>query len=141
MTLLEYGIEGTHYNKNADGTITFIKEKRDTYQPWRNGMGNITQLPPLDGEGAGFWDTFKAYYSAAKEIPILGFAFNASDVETELGALTNVGTEYALALNTGTIDPAAKLPEFLKKLDDNGMQKVVDAANAQLDAFLAAKGQ
>jgi putative aldouronate transport system substrate-binding protein len=39
----------------------------------------------------------------------------------------------------GSIDPAEKLDEFLKKLDEAGMQKVVDEANAQLQAFLAAK--
>jgi putative aldouronate transport system substrate-binding protein len=140
MTLLNYGVEGVHYNLNADGLVEFT-DKRADYQPWRNGMGNITLLPPQAGEGVGFWDNFKAYYGSAKEIPILGFAFNGKNVETEMGALSNVGAEYMLALDTGTVDPAEKLPEFLQKLDDNGMQKVVDEANTQLQAFLAAKGQ
>ena len=42
-----------------------------------------------------------------------------------------------MALDAGTIDPATALPEFLQKLDDAGMQKVVDEANAQLDAYFA----
>ena len=38
---------------------------------------------------------------------------------------------------SGAVDPATELPVFLKALDDAGMQDVVDAANAQLTAYLA----
>ena len=40
-----------------------------------------------------------------------------------------------LGLCTGARDPQTDLPELLKKLDDAGMQKIVDEANAQLKAF------
>jgi putative aldouronate transport system substrate-binding protein len=140
MTLLNFGLEGTHYNL-VNGEVEFIKEARDTYQPWTNGMGNITILPPQKGQGADFWTKFKSYYGSAKEIPILGYTLNAKSIDTEIGSLSNVAAEYALALNTGTIDPAEKLPEFIQKLKDNGIDKVVTEANTQLDAFLAAKGK
>jgi putative aldouronate transport system substrate-binding protein len=138
MTLLNYGVEGIHYEKTADGLVRFLP-KRDDYQPWRNGMGNITLLPPQEGEGVGFWDTFKAYYGGAESTPILGFIFNQEPVSTEMAAIANVAAEYGFALEAGAIDPAEKIPEFLTKLDEAGMQKVVDEANAQLQAFLAAK--
>lgn len=139
MTLLNFGVEGVHYNLE-NGEVVFT-DKRADYQPWTNGMGNVTLLPPQKGQGADFWNNFKAYYGAAKEIPILGFSFDPANVQTEMGALSNVAAEYALALNTGTVDPAEKLPEFIQKLKDNGIDKVVGEANTQLDAFLAAKGQ
>lgn len=139
FTLLDYGIEGVHYTLK-DGKVAFT-DKRADYQPWTNGMGNITQLPPLDGQDSNFWDNFKAYYGTAKSIPILGWAFDPSSLETEMGSLSNVAAEYALALNTGTIDPAAKLPEFIQKLKDNGIDKVVEEANKQLTDYLAAKGK
>ena len=104
-------------------------------------MGNVTQLPPLQGQGVDFWDTFKAYYGGASETEILGFALDPTPIENELLALANVGSEYGLGLNTGTIDPAVKLPEFLEKMTQNGIDKVVDEANAQLQEFLAAKGK
>lgn len=139
MTLLNFGVEGVHYNLE-NGEVAFT-DKRADYQPWTNGMGNVTLLPPQKGQGADFWNNFKAYYGAAKEIPILGFSFDPANVQTEMGALSNVAAEYALALNTGTVDPAEKLPEFIQKLKDNGIDKVVGEANTQLEAFLAAKGQ
>lgn len=137
MTLLEYGVEGTHYNLNDDGLVVFTAE-RDNYQPWRNGMGNITLLPPQEGEGKDFFtNTFIPYYEAAKAIPAFGYQFDPTNVETELAALANVGEEYALALSVGAIDPETALPEFLDKLEAAGMSKVVDEANTQLDAYFA----
>lgn len=140
MTMLNYGVEGVHYDKNSDGTITFT-DKRADYQPWTNGVGNVTILPPTDAQGADFWNGFKAYYGAAKETPILGFAYDGSEMETQMGAVANVVAEYMLPLCTGTVDPAEKLPEFLQKLEDNGINDIIDDANAQLEAFNAAKGE
>ncbi|NLL76931.1 MAG: ABC transporter substrate-binding protein [Clostridiales bacterium] len=137
MTLLEYGVEGVHYNLNDDGLVVFTDE-HDNYQPWRNGMGNVTILPPQEGEGKDFFTkTFIPYYDSAKAIPAFGYQFDPTNVETELAALANVGEEYALALCVGSIDPATALPEFLDKLEAAGMSKVVDEANAQLDAYFA----
>ncbi|MCR5343661.1 MAG: ABC transporter substrate-binding protein [Butyrivibrio sp.] len=140
MTMLNYGVEGIHYDANDDGTITFT-EKRSDYQPWTNGVGNVTILPPTDAQGADFWDGFKSYYGSAKEIPILGFAYDSSETETQMGAVANVVDEYMLSLCTGTVDPAEKLPEFLKKLEDNGINDIIDDANSQLATFMEAKGQ
>lgn len=138
MTLLNYGVEGVHYDLE-DGLVKFT-DKRTDYQPWTNGVGNVTILPATVDQGADFWDGFKAYYGEAKEIPILGYAYNPAEHENEMGAVVNVVSEYALSLCTGTVDPAEKLPEFLKKLEENGLNEILDDANAQLDAFMAEKG-
>lgn len=101
-------------------------------------MGNITLLPPQEGEGKDFFtNTFIPYYESAKAIPAFGYVFDPANVETELAALANVGEEYALALSVGSVDPATALPEFLDKLEAAGMSKVVEEANAQLDAYFA----
>ena len=138
MTLLNYGVEGVHYELE-DGMVKFT-DKRNDYQPWTNGMGNVTILTPTVDQGADFWDGFKEYYGNAKEIPILGYAYDATNCETQMGAVANVVAEYMLSLCTGTVDPAEKLPEFLQKLEDNGINEILDDANAQLDEFMAAKG-
>ncbi len=138
MTLLNYGVEGIHYEKTADGQVRFL-DKRDDYKPWTMGMGNVTLLPSQEGQDVNFWDNFKAYYGSAESTPILGFIFNQEPVSSELAAITNVAAEYGFSLMAGSTDPAEKIPEFLTKLDEAGMQKVVDEANAQLKAFLDAK--
>ncbi|NLO86076.1 MAG: ABC transporter substrate-binding protein [Clostridiales bacterium] len=137
MTLLNYGVEGVHYNL-VDGLVDWT-DVRAAYTPWINGMGNITLLTDTVAEGAGFRETFKEYYASAKGIPALGYSFDYSAVETEMATLANVAAEYAFAMTAGAVDPAEKLPEFLEKLEAAGMQKYVDEANAQMEAYLATK--
>lgn len=139
MTMLNYGVEGVHYELK-DGLVEFT-DKRADYIPWTNGMGNVTILTPTVAQGADFWDGFKSYYGNAKEIPILGYTYDATASEAEMGAVANVVAEYMLALCTGTVDPAEKLPEFLQKLEDNGINTVLEDANTQLADFMAAKSE
>lgn len=140
MTLLNYGVEGVHYDLTDDGLVKFT-EKRNDYQPWTNGMGNVTILPPTEAQGVGFWDTFKDYYGNAKEIPILGYAYDPTNCETQMGSCANVVAEYMLPLCTGAVNPDEKLPEFLDKLEKAGVNDVIDDANAQLDSFMAEKSK
>lgn len=140
MTLLNFGVEGVHYNTLDNGEIEFTEE-RSNYTPWTNGMGNVTMLPPQKGQGVDFWDGFKDYYGNADEIPILGYTFNSEPVSAELAAVANVAAEYFLPLCTGAVDPDEKIPEFLDKLTANGMDTVLAEANSQLDTFLAAQGK
>ena len=76
------------------------------------------------------------YYGGAKGIPSLGFVFDNTSVANEMAALGNVAAQYALALDAGAVDPATALPEFLAALEAAGMQAYLDAANAQLNAYL-----
>lgn len=136
MTLLNFGVEGVHYDM-VEGEAKFT-DKRTDYIPWTMGMGNVTILPPQAGQGVDFYKEFVDYYSKAKKIPAHGYVFDLTNVEAELGALSNVAAEFVLALSTGTVDPAVKLPEFLKKLEANGIDKVVTEANTQLKAHIEA---
>ncbi len=138
MTLMNYGVEGIHYNLNDEGLVEFTEE-RANYSPWTNGVGNVTILPDTVDEGAGFREHFKEYYAGAKAIPSLGFVFNNADVANEMAALGTVAAQYALALDAGALDPETALPEFLDALDAAGMQTYLDAANEQLTAYMAAK--
>lgn len=140
MTLLNYGIEGVHYNLE-DGLLVFT-EARDNYMPWTNGMGNIGLLPVQKevSDNPNYYDeVFYAYYNQAKKIPVLGYAFNSEEVETESTALANVAAQYMLPLCTGQVDPATELPKFNDALKAAGMEKYVEAAQTQLDEFLSSK--
>ena len=135
MTLLNYGVEGIHYNLNEKGEVEFT-EARGTYSPWTNGVGNVTLLPPQKGQGADFQQRFAEFYGSSKKLPIYGFTFDSKPVETEVAAVANVKEAYALSLCTGSVDPETALPELLSKLEAAGIQKIVDEANSQLSAFL-----
>ena len=135
MTLMNYGVEGIHYNLNDAGEVEFT-DARSTYSPWTNGLGNVTLLPPQKGQGADFQQRFAEFYAGSKKLPIYGFTFDSKPVETEIAQIANIKEAYSLSLCTGAVDVDEKLPELLSKLEGAGMQKVVDEANAQLKAFL-----
>ena len=135
MTLMNYGVEGIHYNLNDAGEVEFT-DARSTYSPWTNGLGNVTLLPPQKGQGADFQKRFAEFYGNSKKLPIYGFTFDSKPVEIEIAQIANIKEAYALSLCTGAVDVDEKLPELLSKLEGAGMQKVVDEANAQLKAFL-----
>lgn len=137
MTMLNYGVEGYTYNKNSDGSISFIEEVRATYNPWRNGMGNIRQLPPTAEEGLDYWDRFSAYYDSAEVLPYGSFILDVSELSNEATALANVYGQYGFQLMGGATNPDTVLPEFLAKLEEAGIQKLLDAANEQLAAYMA----
>lgn len=137
MTLVNYGVEGYTYEKKDDGTIAFIDGNRANYSPWTNGVGNVRILPPTDAQGVDFWDRFSAYYDTAEALPIGGFVFDPSDYEQEMAALSNVYSEYGHNIMSGAVDPDTALPEFLAKLEEAGIDKVVAGAQEQLDAYRA----
>lgn len=137
--LLTFGIEGQHY-KVIDGKMEIIPESG--FDAWENGIGSTAlegNSLPLTTQDANFWDGFREYYGKASSIPVLGYSFDATPVATELSAVGNAAAQYMLTICTGSVDPETELPKFLKALEDNGMQKVVDEANKQLTDYLASK--
>ena len=135
MTLLNYGVEGIHYNLNDEGLVVFT-DARASYSPWTNGMGNVTILPDTETEGKGFREAFRAYYAGAKSIPVPSFVFDNSAVSSQMASLANVAAQYALALDCGAVDPETELPKFLDALNAAGMESYLAEANAQMAAYL-----
>ena len=97
----------------------------------------MTILPPQKGQGSDFQQRFAEFYAGSKKLPIYGFTFDPTPVSKEIAAVANIKEAYALTLCTGAADVETVLPEYLQKMEDAGMQKIVDEANAQFQAFLA----
>lgn len=83
-------------------------------------------------------ELFQAYNDSAIISPNNGFTFDAVPVETQVAALTNVISEYAPSLETGSVDPAEYIPKFLEALNANGAEALVAEVNNQLTQFNAA---
>ncbi|MCL1988232.1 MAG: ABC transporter substrate-binding protein [Firmicutes bacterium] len=134
-TILTYGIEGLHFERNADGTITLNQDMRAQFAPWRNGTGNIFILPPLDVEGPGFFERFSAYNQQGVPTALLGFTFDETPVASEIAALRNVMDIYQAELTIGATNPTTRIPEFITVLNANGLQAVQAELDSQMAAF------
>ena len=83
------------------------------------------------------WERYYADIAAYAEVSnICGFSFNSEGFDNTYAEISAVKQEYMDSLTSGTVDPDVAVPEMLDKLYAAGLQDVIDACQAQLDAWL-----
>jgi putative aldouronate transport system substrate-binding protein len=138
VNLMDYGIEGKHYVKTAEGTIDYpqgIDAKTITYTNAPFIIGN--QFISYVWKG-GIVDAFKReaeFNKAAKKSKAMGFSFDSSSLQTEIAALNSVTDQYKVGLESGTLDSEKVLPEFIAKLKTAGIDKMIAEKQKQLDEW------
>lgn len=140
VNLMLWGIEGTHYVKASETTIDYPPGVDSTKVNYRNEfwlMGNPFLSYTMNPEDPETWNKIKAFNKSAVKSKALGFTFDPKEVNNEMTALSNVTQQYRRILETGTVDPAKKLPEFISKLNAAGIDKVIAEKQRQLDAWAA----
>lgn len=143
QNILCNGVEGKHYEyKNAEKTIIGRPEGVDFASgypsyPWAWLNEMIT--PVWEGNEPTLWEETTAFNQEAINSPAKGFAWDNTMVMNEVTACNNVRDKYANALETGCVDPATALPEFLAELEKAGVSAIIEEKQAQLDAWFAEK--
>ncbi len=141
--ILRYGIEGKHFNYEADGTVKKTQAGVDNYAPWAFSQGSYSlasvEASSFDGVPAdpNMWDVVFAGYQNALVAADKGFSFDPSDFELEIAQIRVIKDKWFGQIYTGTVDPAESLPAVLKEMEDAGLRDVIAGAQEQLDAFLA----
>ena len=134
FNLLCFGIQGTHYTLNDDGTTSPIEGAG--YDPNADWVfGNQFNAIPRAGQAADVWERTKAYNDSALVSTAMGFTFDASAVSNEIAACTAVYDQYIEPLTLGSIDPATGIPEMMAKLDAAGYQTILAEIQRQVDEW------
>jgi len=142
QNLLSYGLERKHYVVQDNGLINYpegVNADNTGYNlnmGWMFGNQMITHV--WEGNSATLWQDTVEFNENAYKAKSLGFVFDGSTVKTEIAALTAVGEQYRLALETGSVDPESILPRFLRSLKDAGIDKVIAEKQRQLDEWAEA---
>lgn len=148
MDTLCYGIKGTHYYIDDDNAVVFTEadgtESASTNTQYSSSnyflIGSL--LPAHCKKGVGgqsYHDNIIPSLTESAVIPSLGFSFDYTDVSAEYSAVSNVIQQYKLGLGTGSMNPETTLDEFLKKLDEAGINTVIAKKQQQYDEFLKNK--
>lgn len=141
-TLLVQGIEDVTYVDNGDGTISYIDGKSAT----ESGYGmptmywilpNANGTTPIDSYGTGFYEEIEAFNADTLKSKAYGFYFNTTEVSDQYTACINVMNKYTQALLSGTVDVESTIEQADSELKAAGLNDVIEAKQAQLDAFLA----
>jgi len=135
--LVCFGIEGQHYTWVDDDHISLIPDSG--YMPnsaWK--MGNQFNAYLMDGQPLDSWDMTKDINNSAIKSPIIGISFDLDEVMTEMTQLSKVQNEYLVArINTGVEDPDTYWDDYVKAMQDAGIEKVKAVFQAQIDEFLS----
>lgn len=149
--LLNYGIEGTHWEKvelteeekqeasdkpyTYDFKVKLNEEKKKDYSVPYYVQGGLFNTYVLDNEPVDKWAEFKEFNDASQEAPSFGFDFDLEPVSTQVAGFRNVLDEFGKSLYTGSVDPDEYVPQLLKKLEATGVQDVIDEMQKQIDEW------
>lgn len=138
---LVYGPEDVNWEKTGeDNRVRFLEPyfETNTYMSaWNLANNDILYLDEnITDEQIEYKEESMANAEAS---PILGFVLDTSDIRTEITNVSNVSAQYIPGLHTGTLDPAVGVPEYLEKLEEAGLNTIMEEAQRQFDEFLANK--
>ncbi|MBR0406918.1 MAG: ABC transporter substrate-binding protein [Clostridia bacterium] len=137
-----YGIEGKHYTRNDDGTVTRTElgSSNMGVQAYAQGhytLGALEASPfPEVPTDIHQWEKTMANYETATLSAAMGFTPDLTPVETQCLALKAVIEEYMPELQTGTSDPDVVIPEMLDRMNEVGLQDIIAEIQTQLNTFL-----
>ena len=135
--LFHYGIKGKHYDITTDGYLDQFKNTN-----YMRGVawscGSAFLPPPLIGQPKDVWVQTKDLNENSIESPLLGFAFDPTPVQGEIGQVISVSDEYVASLLQGK-RPVTEYQDYLNKLKAAGSDKIMAELQKQIDAWKAAK--
>lgn len=141
--ILRYGLEGIHFDYNADGTVTKTDAGVNNYSPWAFSQGSYAlssvEASTFPGVVADphMWDVVFEGYEDAIVAADRGFSFDPTAVEMEVAQLTVIKDKWFGQIFTGTVDPDTAIPQILAEMEAAGLRDVISEAQAQLDIHLA----
>lgn len=139
--LLQYGIEGVHYEKTEKENVIRYPEGVDaTNTAYFLKSPGITDINPdcyvMEPLPSDIYDQVLAFRDTFVVSPIVGFTADMTEYKSEVAAVANVISQYANPLLSGVVDVDQVLPEFEQKLKDAGHKTIIIAKQAQLDEWL-----
>jgi putative aldouronate transport system substrate-binding protein len=126
---------------NVVGFPTGVTASNDRYNPQSPWMfGNIFNDYYSSEDVIGAWPLSLKDNQTATPSQALGFAFDPTNVKTELAQVQLAQQQYGYPLIMGRVDSNAGLQTYLSKLHDAGVEKVMTEIQSQLDKWKASKG-
>ena len=69
----------------------------------------------------------------------MGFAFDATKVQDQILNCKTIWDNYHPELLTGSVDPETAVKEMYAEMEAEGLNDIIEEAQAQINAFLANK--
>ena len=134
-----YGEEGVNFEYvDVDGTQKVHKNNEDWSMAGYT-QGTFFTVTPIETDTNEQWGESRALKEQAVSSVKLGYTFDTTEVNDQLANSREIWLRYRSEVLTGVKDPAEVVPQIIEDLMQAGWQEVMDAAQKQVDEFLAAK--
>ncbi len=146
-TVIRFGPEGDGWtDADGDNVIELSAANSDSsnrywyyWYGWNVGNMTVSKMPP--GYPANFGEMVQNLNNSAASGANLGFIMDKTPVENEIAACNNVWSEYYKTLLAGQNDNVDQLvDEFQAKLISNGIEKIIEEGQKQLNEWRKANG-
>lgn len=135
--LINFGIEGEHFEKVSDNVIRITEKGKKDYDNqgtmWERGNTFINYT--IEGDDPDKAKNLEAFNKSAKISPVLGFVLDSEEFSIEATACSNVVSEYLRTLTYGAGDPDVLIPQFVEKLKRAKIDTIVELSQKQYDAW------
>ncbi len=139
VNLIDYGIEGTHYNKTDEKHIATTEQGKTSYGFPGFSIGNLFNTYSLEGTPEDKWEKFEEFNNSSINAPSLGFTPDLSSIKTTMSAITNVAEEVNSSIYLGAVDPAEYVPKAIEKFKAAGIDEAIAELQKQYDEWLKTK--
>lgn len=138
--LINYGIEGTHYEAVGDDKFNAILPKYNdfggfTFAWGTNNANLIRENASVPQEQIDAYN--KSLAEDSIETPLATFTFDDTDYKNEIAAITNIVETYMVPIELGLTDQKEGLEKMKQKLEAAGIDRLQAAVQEQLDAYVA----
>lgn len=135
-----FGIEGEHYTKVSENRVELIPDSGYDRSGAGWMVGNQFNQWLMPGQEDGVWEETEAINNSATPAVLTGFRFDTEPVSTEVAQINTVMGEYDKQfLYADDVEAWGK--EYYDKLKAAGVDKVIEEAQKQIDAWAAANGK
>ncbi|MEZ4636736.1 MAG: ABC transporter substrate-binding protein [Caldilineaceae bacterium] len=140
---LSRGIEGVHWvwideENKVMGYPEGVDGSTSTYNPNSDWMfGNQFNAYYRDARQVGAWEATKAMNDGAFPATVLGFTVNTEPIKTELAQIKAVSDEFVVPVQNGWVAYDDVADDVIARLNDAGMQTVIDEIQKQVDEWAA----
>lgn len=134
--LWSYGEEGVNYEMDGDSVniANIDAEKVYSTTTWMwNDLEKARFSANFSPESV---QRLKDWDSNSEESPLLGFNLDQSNIKSEVSQILALIDEYSNDLGNGKIKYADKKDEILSKFKAAGIDKIIEEAQKQVDAYV-----
>ncbi len=133
-----WGLEGTNYTKQADGTIEQMKNGQ--YEGVYNFfLGDMLQTYVTKGQPLDMYDQIKKLNDSGKPSAFIGFNFISDPVKAQIAQCSAVTDQFLAGLCTGYLDPDKYYTQFMTKLKAAGADAIIAEMQKQVDEWAKTK--